>query len=71
MVAMGIKALHDKNVLHRDIKSDNVLCNSQGDIKLSDLGSSAMLTKGKVHRKSCEGTTAFLEAPEMKNQLHY
>ena len=40
---MGIKAIHDKNVLHRDIKSDNVLCNPEGDIKISDLGTSVAL----------------------------
>ena len=30
MVAMGLKEMHSKNVLHRDIKSDNILCSPEG-----------------------------------------
>ena len=31
----GLKHLHENGVIHRDIKSDNILLSLQGDIKLS------------------------------------
>lgn len=34
-VLEGLQHLHSKGVIHRDIKSDNVLLSLQGDIKLS------------------------------------
>jgi serine/threonine protein kinase len=34
-VLQGLIHLHDKGVIHRDIKSDNVLLSLQGNIKLS------------------------------------
>jgi serine/threonine protein kinase len=37
----GLAILHSKNIMHRDIKSDNILVNSKGDIKLCDFGYSA------------------------------
>ena len=38
MVARGIKDLHEHQILHRDIKTNNVLSNSLGEIKITDLG---------------------------------
>lgn len=35
--AQGLEHLHRHGVIHRDIKSDNVLLSLQGDIKLSEL----------------------------------
>ena len=43
-VVMGIQALHNKNILHRDIKAENILHRSNGDIKLADMGLSIFLT---------------------------
>lgn len=43
-VAKGVQAMHAKNILHRDIKSDNVLCRFNGEVKLADMGLAAFLT---------------------------
>ena len=43
--AKGLDAMHDFGILHRDIKSDNFVCKSTGEIKLADLGLSVCLTK--------------------------
>ena len=46
MSAQGIKCLHDRNVLNRDIKSSNMLCSpSSGEIKVADLGLAVFLTE--------------------------
>ena len=44
-VAKGLKKMHDHNILHRDIKSDNILLRSNGDIKIADLGFSVFLSE--------------------------
>lgn len=60
----GLNSLHLKNIVHRDIKSDNILINSNGDIKLADFGYSAQLTKEKAGRKTRVGTIYWM-APEL------
>jgi len=37
-VLVGLDYLHCNSILHRDIKSDNILINSQGDIRVADFG---------------------------------
>ena len=41
----GLLFLHERHIIHRDIKSDNVLFNEEGTIQLADFGFAVQLTE--------------------------
>eukprot|EP01018_Ginkgo_biloba_P029475 Gb_03243 [translate_table: standard] len=59
----GLKYLHDRNVMHRDIKCANILVDAYGLIKLADFGL-AKETSKLNELKSCKGS-AYWMAPEV------
>ena len=63
-LCVGLKALHVMNILHRDIKSDNIFISSDGSVKLADLGLSVFLTQETTHRQTKCGTINWM-APEL------
>ncbi|KFV83225.1 Serine/threonine-protein kinase Nek3, partial [Struthio camelus australis] len=44
-MCLGVKHIHDKRVLHRDIKSKNVFLTQNGKVKLGDFGSARLLAR--------------------------
>jgi protein-serine/threonine kinase len=56
--------LHSKHIIHRDIKSDNILMSLNGDVKLGDFGYAAQLTRERRKRNSKVGTVCWM-APEI------
>ncbi|KAJ7341509.1 hypothetical protein JRQ81_005694 [Phrynocephalus forsythii] len=44
-ICLGVKYIHDKRVLHRDIKSKNVFVTQHGKVKLGDFGSALLLSR--------------------------
>jgi TPR repeat protein len=68
-IAKGLNFLHKQGVLHRDIKSDNVLL-SQNNAKLADFGLSKLAGKGASQLKGVAGTYAWM-APELMNNQPY
>jgi len=44
----GLYTLHKANIVHRDLKLENILINDDGDIKICDFGLSRILTKQEL-----------------------
>jgi mitogen-activated protein kinase kinase kinase 1 len=60
----GLKYLHDKGFIHRDIKCANILVDASGAVKLADFGLAKVSKLNDI--KSCKGTP-FWMAPEVIN----
>jgi serine/threonine protein kinase len=61
--AAGLAFAHHRGILHRDVKPQNLLLSSQGELKLADFGL-AFDARGERRPRSLVGTPAFL-APEV------
>ncbi|XP_074535743.1 serine/threonine-protein kinase Nek3 isoform X2 [Halichoeres trimaculatus] len=64
------KHIHDKRVLHRDLKSKNIFLTENGTIKLGDFGSACILNSSKAYAHTYVGTPYYV-APEIWDNKPY
>ncbi|KAF1781541.1 Protein kinase, ATP binding site [Phytophthora cactorum] len=64
-MAQGMSYLHEHSVMHRDLKSSNVLLDAQGTAKISDFGLSCVMEVGRSADRTAETGTYGWMAPEV------
>ncbi|MEO8377346.1 MAG: protein kinase [Candidatus Sumerlaeota bacterium] len=62
-VCTALSHAHEEGVLHRDIKSANILLTSSGRVKLSDFGIASLYEAGGFNADSTRGGTAIVGTP--------
>ena len=69
-IVQGIAFLHSQDVVHRDLKSDNILLNDSGEIKLTGFQFSALNVSATARRKTRLGSICWM-APEIVTGQEY
>ena len=67
-IVKGLKALHDLNILHRDMKSANVFLNMNGTVKLGDMNVSKVAKAGLLYTQT---GTPYYASPEVWQDKPY
>ena len=69
-IVMALEHCHDANILHRDLKTENIFMMKDGTVKLGDFGLGRQLSSSMSMAESRVGTPFFF-SPELVNGLMY
>ena len=63
-ICLAVKHVHDRKILHRDLKTSNVFLTDDNRVKLGDFGIAKVLNKTNSKAKSFVGTPYYI-SPEI------
>eukprot|EP00698_Gefionella_okellyi_P013099 TRINITY_DN3566_c0_g1_i1.p1 TRINITY_DN3566_c0_g1~~TRINITY_DN3566_c0_g1_i1.p1 ORF type:complete len:493 (-),score=151.02 TRINITY_DN3566_c0_g1_i1:20-1498(-) len=69
-ICLGLKHVHDRKILHRDLKTQNIFLTADGEIKLGDFGIAKALNDTMQQANTYVGTPYYM-APEICESKPY
>ncbi|KAL1260402.1 hypothetical protein QQF64_008229, partial [Cirrhinus molitorella] len=69
-MCLGTRHIHEKRVLHRDLKSKNIFLTDSGTVKVGDFGSACSLNSAKAYAQTYVGTPYYV-SPEIWDNKPY
>ncbi|XP_051822332.1 serine/threonine-protein kinase Nek1 isoform X7 [Antechinus flavipes] len=69
-ICLALKHVHDRKILHRDIKSQNIFLTKDGTVQLGDFGIARVLNSTLELARTCIGTPYYL-SPEICENKPY
>ncbi|XP_053141066.1 serine/threonine-protein kinase Nek5 isoform X3 [Hemicordylus capensis] len=70
-ISLGLKHIHDRKILHRDVKTQNIFLSNNGMVaKLGDFGIARILSNTMEFARTCVGTPYYL-SPEICENRPY
>ncbi|XP_055969803.1 serine/threonine-protein kinase Nek1 isoform X1 [Sorex fumeus] len=69
-ICLALKHVHDRKILHRDIKSQNIFLTKDGTVQLGDFGIARVLNSTVDLARTCIGTPYYL-SPEICENKPY
>lgn len=69
-ILLGLQFMHEKSVLHRDIKAQNIFLLGNGRLVLGDLGISKVLNSDRAFAKTAIGTPYYMSPEIYKNNRY-
>ncbi|KAM9848260.1 serine/threonine-protein kinase Nek1 [Aulostomus maculatus] len=69
-ICLALKHVHDRKILHRDIKSQNIFLTKEGTVQLGDFGIARVLNSTVELARTCIGTPYYL-SPEICENKPY
>ncbi|XP_035863370.1 serine/threonine-protein kinase Nek1 isoform X5 [Sander lucioperca] len=69
-ICLALKHVHDRKILHRDIKSQNIFLTKAGTVQLGDFGIARVLNSTVELARTCIGTPYYL-SPEICENKPY
>ncbi|XP_043401896.1 serine/threonine-protein kinase Nek1 isoform X6 [Chelonia mydas] len=67
-ICLALKHVHDRKILHRDIKSQNIFLTKDGTIQLGDFGIARVLNSTVELARTCIGTPYYLSPEICRNK---
>ncbi|KAA0718368.1 Interferon-induced, double-stranded RNA-activated protein kinase [Triplophysa tibetana] len=73
-IVSGVEYVHAQNLIHRDLKPDNILFGAEGKVKIGDFGLAATLTNpsgAAIYRTKGRGTLDYMSPEQESSQSDY